>query len=277
MGTWTLVAGVLCVAALAVSFIRWLSSARDVAAPATFAFGADRHMRCACPACKTLGKPRGAAAGVRAGFGPDGAPVSGRRRARASKLMGSFGERKRVAVIGAGAAGASAARQLAERGHSVVVFESAVDVGGRAFTLKQRGYHQFDTGAGFFTNFCTWLPCPPSATLWSWLCAAAGDTTLTTRYCHRSTVVALHQLVEHERAGAGAVTDQRAGRAGVGASLYAVTWLSAILLRHPVPVPDGEAAVSCPYTPQPRAVWSLCTRVGVRQWQRLVLLVCRAA
>jgi len=73
--------------------------------------------------------------------------------------MSDFQVRKRVAVIGAGPAGASAARQLAERGHTVVVFEAADDVGGRTFTLRAP-YHQFDSGAGFFTDFCTLTPAP---------------------------------------------------------------------------------------------------------------------
>lgn len=52
----------------------------------------------------------------------------------------------RVAVIGAGVAGAMAAYRLKEAGCTPVVFEATGEVGGRARTLKRSGFI-FDTGA----------------------------------------------------------------------------------------------------------------------------------
>lgn len=52
----------------------------------------------------------------------------------------------RVAVIGAGVAGAMAAYRLKEAGCTPVVFESTNEVGGRARTLRRKGFI-FDTGA----------------------------------------------------------------------------------------------------------------------------------
>jgi len=51
-----------------------------------------------------------------------------------------------VIVIGAGAAGIAAARQLIERGLSVAVLEARERVGGRAVTTQLRG-HAIDLGA----------------------------------------------------------------------------------------------------------------------------------
>jgi len=58
--------------------------------------------------------------------------------------------RKRIAVIGAGIAGATAARALHERGHSVVVFDKGRGPGGRAST-RTEGSWVFDHGAQYFT------------------------------------------------------------------------------------------------------------------------------
>ena len=150
MGLLSVITAVACISIGVVYLVRWLRGVAAARSGTSFAFGADRAMRCACPMCKERQRVTDPGA-VRV----DHAPASGRgSRRRGHQLMGNFTERKRVAVIGAGPAGASAARQLAERGHSVVVFEAAADVGGRTFTLKQSGYHQFDSGAGFFTNFC---------------------------------------------------------------------------------------------------------------------------
>lgn len=59
---------------------------------------------------------------------------------------------KHIAVIGAGMAGAGAARKLRQAGHRVTVFEREAFVGGRTHTFQGDGF-QVNTGAGFFTNF----------------------------------------------------------------------------------------------------------------------------
>ena len=59
---------------------------------------------------------------------------------------------KRVAVIGGGPAGCSAAYQLNKAGRKVVLFERSSNLGGRTYTYRENGL-QIDTGAGFFTNF----------------------------------------------------------------------------------------------------------------------------
>ncbi len=59
---------------------------------------------------------------------------------------------KHIAVIGAGMAGAGAARKLRQAGHRVTVFEREAFVGGRAYTYRGEGFNT-NTGAGFFTNF----------------------------------------------------------------------------------------------------------------------------
>ncbi|HZW14225.1 MAG TPA: FAD-dependent oxidoreductase [Noviherbaspirillum sp.] len=55
-----------------------------------------------------------------------------------------------IAVIGAGLAGLTCARQLQERGHSVVVYEKNETVGGRMGT-RQTELGGFDHGAQYFT------------------------------------------------------------------------------------------------------------------------------
>lgn len=52
----------------------------------------------------------------------------------------------RVAVVGAGAAGAMAAYRLRTMGYAPVVFEASGEIGGRARTLREKGFI-FDTGA----------------------------------------------------------------------------------------------------------------------------------
>ena len=59
---------------------------------------------------------------------------------------------KRVAVIGGGPAGCSAAHFLQRAGHHVTLFERGDAVGGRTRTHREDGF-PLDTGAGFFTNF----------------------------------------------------------------------------------------------------------------------------
>lgn len=59
---------------------------------------------------------------------------------------------KKVAVIGAGMAGAGAARTLRQAGCAVTVYEKEAFAGGRAHTHRAGGI-QTNTGAGFYTNF----------------------------------------------------------------------------------------------------------------------------
>jgi len=60
------------------------------------------------------------------------------------------GRRLRVAVIGAGLAGLTAARILEDQGHDVVVVEKARGAGGRMATRRRDGW-RFDHGAQYFT------------------------------------------------------------------------------------------------------------------------------
>ena len=55
-----------------------------------------------------------------------------------------------VVVVGAGAAGLSAARTLTEKGHSVAVLEARSRIGGRAFTESNTFGVPYDHG-------CHWL------------------------------------------------------------------------------------------------------------------------
>ncbi len=59
--------------------------------------------------------------------------------------------RKRVAVIGAGVSGLSAARALERLGHSVTVFEKAQDVAGKCASIEVDG-HAFDLGGHVCTQ-----------------------------------------------------------------------------------------------------------------------------
>ena len=62
-------------------------------------------------------------------------------------------KRPRVAVIGAGFAGLSAAAYLAAAGYSVEVFEQHGEPGGRARQLKTDGGYTFDRGPSWY-----WMP-----------------------------------------------------------------------------------------------------------------------
>ena len=55
-----------------------------------------------------------------------------------------------VAVVGAGVAGAAAARTMADAGHSVTLFDKGRSLGGRLST-RHEGEHRFDHGAQYFT------------------------------------------------------------------------------------------------------------------------------
>jgi len=56
----------------------------------------------------------------------------------------------RVVIVGAGLSGLTAAQELTEQGHSVVVFDKGRGVGGRLAT-RRAGNATFDHGAQFFT------------------------------------------------------------------------------------------------------------------------------
>lgn len=60
------------------------------------------------------------------------------------------GERLRVAVIGAGIAGLTAARTLQDQGHEVQLFDKGRGPGGRTSVRRTDGY-EFDHGAQYFT------------------------------------------------------------------------------------------------------------------------------
>jgi oxygen-dependent protoporphyrinogen oxidase len=58
----------------------------------------------------------------------------------------------RVVVVGGGVAGCTAAYTLRKLGHEVTLLEAEERLGGRAWTLRDRGF-AIDTGAGFLCNF----------------------------------------------------------------------------------------------------------------------------
>jgi predicted NAD/FAD-dependent oxidoreductase len=60
-----------------------------------------------------------------------------------------------IAVVGAGAAGLTAAYRLSQAGHRISVFESAAHVGGRTHSEHFGAGHYLDTGAGWLTTAYT--------------------------------------------------------------------------------------------------------------------------
>lgn len=70
--------------------------------------------------------------------------------------MGAFayGNSVKIAVVGAGPAGLTAARILAANAHRPVVFEARDWIGGRTRTIRRDG-HMVDVGAGWLASFYT--------------------------------------------------------------------------------------------------------------------------
>jgi predicted NAD/FAD-dependent oxidoreductase len=64
-------------------------------------------------------------------------------------------ELMQIAVIGAGAAGLTAAYRLVQAGHRVVVYEAQPYVGGRTHSAQFAPGHYLDTGAGWLTSAYT--------------------------------------------------------------------------------------------------------------------------
>ena len=60
-----------------------------------------------------------------------------------------------IGVIGAGAAGLTAAYRLVQAGHRVIVFEAQPHVGGRTYSAHFGPGHHLDTGAGWLTTAYT--------------------------------------------------------------------------------------------------------------------------
>lgn len=88
----------------------------------------------------------------------------------------------RIAILGAGVAGASAARCLVDAGHRVVVHDKGRQPGGRAATRARAGDH-FDHGAQYFTardrlfvqQVESWAQAGVVAEWWPRLVAIAAD------------------------------------------------------------------------------------------------------
>ena len=60
--------------------------------------------------------------------------------------------KQKIAVVGAGPAGAAAAYYLNKNGYEVCVFDKESKPGGRTLGYEDERI-RLDTGAGFFTNF----------------------------------------------------------------------------------------------------------------------------
>jgi monoamine oxidase len=79
---------------------------------------------------------------------PSGAEAAPRHRRKRSRGSGSV-RHADVAIVGAGYAGLTAAREIARAGHSVVVLEARDRVGGRAWNEQLSGGAYSDRGATF--------------------------------------------------------------------------------------------------------------------------------
>lgn len=72
------------------------------------------------------------------------------RKTNPTKIPSSSQAAGRIAIIGSGLAGLTAARTLMQAGHEVTVFEKSRGVGGRMST-RQTEFGSFDHGAQYFT------------------------------------------------------------------------------------------------------------------------------
>ncbi|MDQ7955251.1 MAG: FAD-dependent oxidoreductase [Rhodocyclaceae bacterium] len=72
------------------------------------------------------------------------------RRPRTARSPASAPAPRRIAIVGAGLAGLTAARTLVQAGHEVTVFERAAQVGGR-MASEDTPFGSFDSGAQYFT------------------------------------------------------------------------------------------------------------------------------
>ncbi len=73
--------------------------------------------------------------------------------------MTNVAEKQRVAVIGGGLAGLSAALNLAKHGIAVTLFERSMNPGGRAQTTVKDGYHM-NFGPHAHLSGRRWTPVP---------------------------------------------------------------------------------------------------------------------
>ncbi|MBL8702970.1 MAG: FAD-dependent oxidoreductase [Alphaproteobacteria bacterium] len=69
-------------------------------------------------------------------------PATGREQSVPQVIRRTEGRRRKIVVVGAGPAGLEAARIAAERGHGVVVFEAADEVGGQVLLASRAGWRK---------------------------------------------------------------------------------------------------------------------------------------